>query len=164
MKEFWEAYPDNRKLFRTHFSEAHEGMGELIQVIDEDIRDMLEYFYTKGYLEDTLLTVISDHGAHGMTLKLPILPDNSRDVENYYPLLFHLTKNDIPEYASYFMKYNEQSFINSHDIYETLYSIGENKRTRMSEASSHVYIKDIVPKINDCTNTTVYSDKCFCKV
>ena len=159
LKQFWEAYPDNKKLFRTHFSEAHEGMGELISVIDQDITDMLEYFYTKGYLNDTFVTIVSDHGAHGMTLKIPLIPDNSRDVENYYPLLFHMTKNDIPDSVDIFLKSNEQAFISPHDFYETLNSIAENKRTSNSEANSHVYTQDFIPDFIDCANTTVFSDK-----
>mmetsp|Transcript_29925 Transcript_29925/g.26480 ORF Transcript_29925/g.26480 Transcript_29925/m.26480 type:complete len:125 (-) Transcript_29925:73-447(-) len=124
-------------------------MGELIQVLDEDFRDLLQFFLDQGYLEDTLITMVSDHGAHGMTLKLPMIPDNSRDVENYYPLLFHFSKNDLPEAAAYFMKYNEQSFITPHDIFETLNSIAENKRTEISEANSHVYTQDLIPRVND---------------
>ncbi|CAI2387870.1 unnamed protein product [Moneuplotes crassus] len=163
LKQFWEAYPENRKLFRTHFSEAHEGMGELINVIDEDFRDLLEYFMNKGYLEDTYITILSDHGAHGMTLKVPGIPDNSRDIENYYPLLFKFTKNDIPKTTSHYLLENEQSFISSHDIYETMNSIAENKRTNLSEAKSYVFTQEQVPKTSDCSNSTVYTDKCFCK-
>lgn len=92
LKQFWEAYPDNRKFFRTHFSEGHEGTGELVATIDQDIVDLLQYFYVQNYLADTFVTILSDHGANGVVLRLPFLPDNSRHLENYYPVLFHITK------------------------------------------------------------------------
>jgi hypothetical protein len=149
LKQFWEAYPDNRKLFRTDFSEAHEGMGELVSVIDEDLRDFLQEFMNKGYFEDTFITIVSDHGAHGMTLRLPFIPDNSRDIENYYPLLFHISKKDIPETADFFLKNNGQAFISAHDIYETLNSIAENKKTSNSEAVSYDYTRELIPKSHD---------------
>lgn len=149
LKQFWEAYPDNRKLFRTHFSEAHEILGQLILHIDDDIHDMLDYFYKMGYLDDTMLIVMSDHGAHSVTLKIPLFPDNSRYIENYLPLLIHLTPRDVPKEGLEFLKSNEQSFISSHDVYATLRTIAENKRVESPTARSYPYVIEQIPEEND---------------
>jgi len=162
VKQFWEAYPENRKFFRTHFSEAHEILGELVLHIDDDIHDMLEYFYQKGYLDDTMIIVLSDHGAHSVTLRMPIFPDNSRYIENYLPLLIHLTPKDIPKESLGFLKSNQQSFISSHDVYSTLRTIAENKRIVSNSAESYPYIIEQIPLNHDCSNTTVYIGECWC--
>lgn len=141
IKQFWEAYPDNRKIFRTHFSEAHEISGELVQYIDTDVRDMLEYFYVKGYFNDTILMLISDHGAHSVTIRVPIIPDNSRYIENYLPMLFHLAPTDLQSEYLGFLESNQQSFINSYDIYSILYFIAENKKDY-----NYAYIAEQIPE------------------
>ena len=155
-KQFWEAYPDNRKIFRTHFSEAHELSGELVKYIDEDVRDFLQWFYERGYLEDTFLTIMSDHGAHALTLRFPAFPDNSRYIENYYPVLFHVSKNDLPPNYAHFLAANEQAFISSHDIYSSLKSIAQNQKADSSEAESYPYTMSEVPSFHDCSDETVF--------
>lgn len=162
VKQFWKAYPENRKFFRTHFSEAHDISGELIQYADEDFRDFLQFFYESNYLEDTFVTILSDHGAHSLTLRLWFFPDNSRYVENHLPLLFHVTKNDIPEASTHFLAEHEQSFIGSHDIYSTLKSIAENKISKSPSAESYAYVFEPIPDHHDCSNSTVYISDCWC--
>lgn len=149
LKEFWAAYPENRKFFRTHFSEAHEVTGELIKYLDEDFRDLLQYFKDMGYLEDTFITVVSDHGAHALTLRFAAFPDNSRYIENFNPLLFHVTKKDIPEATAYFLETNEQAFLSPHDFYSTLKTIAENKLSTSAAAESYAYGFEAVPGSHD---------------
>jgi arylsulfatase A-like enzyme len=149
LKQFWEAYPENRKFFRTHFSEAHELTGELVQYMDDDLANLLQYFMDKGYLEDTMITLVSDHGAHALTLRFPAIPDNSRYIENYYPILFHVTKNDIPENSAYFLASNEQSFIGSYDFYANMKTIAENKKAHSEDAVSYPYAFEQIPDSHD---------------
>ena len=156
LKQFWKAYPENRKFFRTHFSEAHEGTGELVATIDQDITDLLQYFLEMNYLEDTFVTVLSDHGAHGVVLRLPLHPDNSRHLENYYAVLFHFSKNDIPDSAKHFLAENEQAFISSFDIYQTLKSISENSRGR--DKNKIAYYQEKIPKEHNWSNGNLFRD------
>ena len=158
LRQFWEAYPDNHKFFRTHFSEAHELSGELIRYIDIDIRNLLDEFYTKGYLNNTMLMIISDHGSHSVTIRVPVLPDNSRYIENYLPLLFHLSPKNIPEQNLKFLSSNQQSLISSHDIYATLTWITENK-----EPLNYTYIKQTIPVERNCTTSDIWIGDCWCQ-
>lgn len=162
LKQFWAAYPDNRKIFRTHFSEAHEVFGDLINYTDEDIRDLLQHFYDMNYLEDTMITIFSDHGAHDLTMRIFLIPDNSRPVENYLPMLFHVVKNDIPDNAKHFLAANEQSFIGSHDVYASIKTIATNTVSRSPNAESYAYIFEAVPEGRDCSDTRVYTKSCWC--
>lgn len=160
-KQFWQAYPNNRKFFRTHFSEAHELSGELVGYMDEDFRDFLQWFYEHGYLEHTFLTIMSDHGAHSLTLRLPMFPDDSRYIENYYPILFHVTKNDIPDNYAHYLSANEQSFISSHDVYSSLKSIARNEESTSDEAASYPYAMAPMLNNHDCGDSTVYLKDCW---
>ena len=115
-----------------------------------------------GFLEDTFLTIVSDHGAHALTLRFPAFPDNSRFVENYYPILIHITKNDIPPQSLYFLQANEQSFISSHDFYSTMKSIAENKRSTSNYAESYPYSFEQISPKNDWSNSTVFFADWWC--
>jgi hypothetical protein len=149
LKQFWQAYPGNRKFFRTHFSEAHELSGELVKYMDNDIANFLEWFYSMGYLDDTFLTVISDHGAHALTARIPVFPDDSRYLENYFPALFHVTKNDIPRDYENALLANEQAFIGSHDFYSSLRSLAQNEPVRAQQALSYPYFMQEIPSYHD---------------
>jgi membrane-anchored protein YejM (alkaline phosphatase superfamily) len=125
--QFWEAYPDVKKYFRAYFQEAHEATGEVVTTIDQDIANFLEKFHSKGYLSDTIITFLADHGAHFAVMHAPFLPDDSRMRELHLPLLIHLTKTDIPEENLNYLRLNQQAFVSSHDYYSTLKSIAEGK-------------------------------------
>ncbi len=156
LQQFWQAYPDNRKFFRTHFSEAHEHSGERVKYMDDDISSFLQWFYEMGYLENTFVTLLSDHGAHALTARIPILPDNSRYLENYYPMLFHVTKNDIPPAYRSALRANEQAFIGSHDFYASLRSLAQNEPVQSQQAQSYPYFMQEIPAYHDCSDKSVY--------
>jgi arylsulfatase A-like enzyme len=154
---FWEAYPDVRKLMRTHFSEAHESLGELVQYIDDDMVEFLDNFHKKGYLDDTVLLFMSDHGAHPVTFKIPLVPDNSRSIENYLPMQFVVVPKTLQKEYHGFLKGNQQALISSHDVYATLSYIATNKQER-----HYAYIAEKVPESRDCTDTSVFIGECWC--
>ena len=161
-KQFWEAYPENRKFFRTHFSDAHEQSGELISYMDDDILDFLKHFHDKGYLDDTYLVILADHGSHNVILKAFWLPDNSRNVENTHPIFLNLVKKDIPKKNIEFLRSNEQSFMSHHDTYSTLKTIASGKPSNSIYSESYPYISETLPIDRDCTNTTMFLAKCWC--
>ena len=160
--QFWEAYPDNRKFFRTHFSDAHELSGELIRHMDDDLLNFLKSFHDKGYFDDTYLVILADHGAHNAVLKAFWLPDNSRNVENTHPILLNLVKKDIPDKNLEFLRANEQSLLTGHDVYSTLKTIARGESSNSIHSESYPYISEQLPVDRDCTNTTMFMAKCWC--
>lgn len=161
-KQFWEAYPDNRKFFRTHFSDAHEVLGELIKYFDDDIVAFLQWFKESGYLDDTYLIFIADHGAHNVIIRTPMFPDNARNVENTHPYHLDLVKKDIPEKYLQNLRNNEQSFMSNHDLYSTLKTIAEGSPQTSKYALSYPYIAEQLPIDRDCTNSTMFLARCWC--
>lgn len=59
---FWDTYKDERKFLRVAFQDAHEGTGEVVRYLDERLGEFLNSFLRKGYLDDTAVFIVSDHG------------------------------------------------------------------------------------------------------
>ncbi|CAB4007103.1 predicted protein [Paramuricea clavata] len=60
-RKFYEQYPDRRK-FLFHFTDASHSDFNAAQYIDEDLLKFMTEFKNKGYLKNTLLIVMGDHG------------------------------------------------------------------------------------------------------
>lgn len=93
--QFWEQYPDVKKMMRLHISDAHEPTGQVIMYADYDTVKFLQEFYSKGYLNDTQFIFVSDHGQHSIVRHAFFIPDDSRLAENKLPLLIHITPKSI---------------------------------------------------------------------
>ena len=61
-KLFWETYKDEPKFLRLAFQEAHEGTGEVVTLLDISLEKFLNNFAINGYLDDTVIFFVSDHG------------------------------------------------------------------------------------------------------
>lgn len=44
--------------------EGHEGTGEVIRLLDNDLAGFLENYLIKGKLDNTVVILTSDHGSH----------------------------------------------------------------------------------------------------
>ena len=162
--QFWEAYSDNRKAFRTRFQDSHETTNEVVKYTDEDFVDFLNRFEQKGYLENTIVYVISDHGAHAITGHIPLLPDDSRFEEVFLPLFIIIVPSDIPKENLNFLEKNQQHFLNSIDIYSSLKSIAEGKRSTSDLDRSYSPLYELLPGNRDWdTNAEgVTYFRCWC--
>jgi hypothetical protein len=146
LTQFWEAYPDVRKFFRTSIMYAHEFSGELIKYADDDYVKLLQNFYEKGYLDDTQVIIVADHGAHFLTMRTNIFPDDSRRMENALPVLIHLTPKSIPDKNLQLIRANHQKFVNSHDFYASLKSLAVGGVASSSEVVDYSFIHEELPK------------------
>lgn len=147
--QFWEAYPNNRKFFRTHFSDNHEFLGIQVHYMDQYLSRFMQDFYNKGYMKDTMVLFMSDHGLHPFAFHFPMIPDNSRRVEGYMATLFTIMPNDVnPAYLSN-MAANEQSFVSSFDIYSTLKNVAVNQNSLAPDAQSYSLLKQKIPSDHD---------------
>ena len=121
---FWKAYKDNRKFFRLHIYEAHELTYELIKYADDKIYNFFNNFFEKGYFDDTLLIIISDHGNNfGSYYSLFEAVGEDRDIEGMLPVLKIVIPNKkiIYESGLYNNLYeNQQTLITPYDIYNSI--------------------------------------------
>jgi len=124
MKQFWETYPNEAKMFRFGSMQAHEPTGEVIKYMDNSLNDFLNYFEDKGYLKDTILVFMSDHGLTQTGVSYYI---NAEDfiIEKSFPTLLIILNKSISSYQLLRnnLRMKEQEMVTAFDIYQTLNSI-----------------------------------------
>ena len=128
--KFWEAYPDNKKFLRMAFNDAHESTFEVLKYLDEPMLEFLTSFYNKGYLKNTALFILSDHGNH-MPGIYNIFLSEQFEIERVLGNLFLIINSDIlfKEKKELFkilnlnIMENQQSIVTPYDIHDTLIHI-----------------------------------------
>ena len=123
---FWETYLGERKFLRLAFQDAHEGTGEVVKYLDENLSVFLEKFITKGWLEDTSIMFVSDHG-NNMIGFHNVMNVDDFVIEKTLPALYILhpdsffrNNNINKEGFDQIMKLNENIMITPYDIYNTI--------------------------------------------
>ena len=160
--QFWDTYPENRKLFRTHLSDSHDPHIHYVKYMDAKVNKFLIEFIQRGYMNDTIVFFVSDHGAHNAIQDTVVLPDNAENPENVLPLLLTLVPPSLsPEHRSYLASH-EQTFTSHHDLYSTLRTIAEGKITHSPYTESFVFMAEDMPETRDCNNSTVFLAQCWC--
>ena len=119
---FWNKYEENNKFFRLHIYEAHELTLELIKYADDNIYNFFKHFIDKGYFNDTLLIVVSDHG-NNFGSYYSLLEGEDKGIEGLLPIFLILIPNKKIIYDSglYNNLYeNQQTLITAYDIYNSI--------------------------------------------
>ena len=124
-KQFWNSYPDNKKLFRIHFNEGHEGTMEVLKYLEDPLFNFVNYFFENKLLNDTVIFFVSDHGNHMLGPWKIINPDDFR-IESTLATLYILVPNNDNLYKTKLYEnlfINQQTFITPYDIHDTLIHI-----------------------------------------
>ena len=125
--KFWETYPDNKKFLRLGFNDGHESTFEVLKYLDEPLYEFLNSFYQKGYLKNTALFILSDHGNHmpGLyNLFFSSQYETERLLGNLYIIinsdyLFNQKRNLFRIFNQNIIE-NQQSIVTPYDIHDTL--------------------------------------------
>ena len=160
-KKFWETYPENKKFLRLGFNDGHESTFEVLKYLDEPLVDFLEYFLNKGYLKNTAIFIISDHGNHmpGIyNLFLSEQFETERVLGNLFLIVNNgnltLTRNKLEEFKLFHrnVMINQQSIITPYDVYDTMVHIiggNENKNKIFSQKGKSVFM-EIDNSVRNC--------------
>ena len=149
IKQFWDKYNDTRKVFRTVFNNNHEATGELIKYNDNDFVEFFKYLHDKGYLSNTIVIFLADHGPHFIIGRTSFLPDDSRLQENFFPLLMVLTPSDIPKKNLNYLENNQQLFVTSHEIYGLLKSLAVGSKDGSQVFEDYSILHEDLPNGRD---------------
>jgi hypothetical protein len=124
LNQFWTSYEKEPKFFRIGLTEAHEGTNEVIKYSDDELFEFFSDFEKKGYLNDTIVYIQSDHGLS------MIGPYSAMALEDYewelvLPAFFMILPTAIKGYNSIreTVRHNENSMITPFIIYNSLYAI-----------------------------------------
>ena len=116
-KQFWNLYPDNKKFFRIHFNEGHEGTMELINYLADPIFEFVKYFFENKLLDDTFMFIVSDHGNH-MVGPWAVIRPNDYLIETTLATLFFVIPNNDKLYKNglyNIIHENQQIFMTPYD-------------------------------------------------
>ena len=119
LKQFWVAYKDNKKLFRMAFMDAHEDTQEVIKYLDRPLTNFMLDFYSNGYLDDTFVMFVSDHGLHFPRV-FGFLALENYLFERSLPSLFIICGKKI-DYSNIIL--NQQKMVTPYDIFNTLMQV-----------------------------------------
>ena len=121
-QQFWKLYPDNKKFFRIHFNEGHEGTMELVTYLADPLFEFIKYFFDNKLLDDTFMFILSDHGNH-MVGPWALIRPRDYLIESTLATLFFVIPNNDKLYKDGLydiIHENQQTFITPYDIHDTL--------------------------------------------
>jgi hypothetical protein len=157
-EKFWEAYINEHKFLRLSFQDAHEGTLEVVKYLDVKLAQFLENFDKKGYLDDTVVFFVSDHGNNMIGFYNILLVEDyvlEKTLGTWFMLL-PKSKNIDETY----LEINQQKLVTPYDIHDTLLDIfgyhqkdnvysrkGKSIYTEINglERNCDYYSQDIIP-------------------
>ena len=137
-------------MFLFQSLDGHEPTGEVIGYLDEVFYHFLHTFYSNGFLKDTVVIIFSDHGQH---LNGPLYFTKSMDFlyERTLPILLLIIPNEKRLYENNLyetLKKNQQVFITSYDIHDTLINIAFGKDNNKYKELATKYGKSLFKELN----------------
>ena len=166
LKQFWEKYSNNKKYFRIAFNYGHEKTGAVISNLDEPLYDIIFNFYEKGYLYNTALFIVSDHGNQNDGI-YNIINTSEFELEKKYGLFFLLlyqNKNNTQDFSKNLIN-NQQIMMTPYDIHHTMLHIlyGNKFNEIMRSDKGESVLNFIEPKERNCNKyDDWYKDFCSC--
>ena len=157
-EKFWETYINDHKFLRLSFQDAHEGTLEVVKYLDIKLAEFLINFERKGYLNDTGIFFVSDHG-NNMVGFYNLFQVEDYVMEKTLGTWFML----LPKYNNIdetYLEINQQRMVSPYDIHDTLLDMfgyhqkdnvysrkGKSIYTEINglERDCNYYSQDIIP-------------------
>ena len=120
ISQFWRKYKSNRKFATILTNHGHEGTLNLPSHIDDILYNFLNNLFEDNLLKKTSIILLSDHGS-GMPSILYLYDFYKKEI--HLPMLYLIIndrKNKSYEEQYKYMNDNQQIFITSLDIYNTI--------------------------------------------
>ena len=125
-KQFWENYINNKKYFRIAFNYGHEKTGAVVSYLDEPLYEMIFDFYSKGYLDNTALFIVSDHGNQNFGI-FDVINNSEFELEKKFGIFFLLLYQDNNKKFNNKIEENlfnnQQIMLTPYDIHDTMIHI-----------------------------------------
>ena len=121
-EQFWTAYKDQPKFFRMGFIDAHESTGEVVKYLDEPLTNFLKNWNEKGFLDNTMIFFVSDHG-NNMGEFYKLISDDFEMEKTLGTLFIMIPKIENKEEEDKIIDglyYNMQKLITPYDLFDTM--------------------------------------------
>ena len=155
-EQFWRKYKNNRKFLSIVSNEGHEGTLEVLKYSDNVIFNFLNNLFNDNLLKDSSIILVSDHGDGMPSIYYPY--DFYR-LEEQLPMLYMIINDrkniSYKEQYKYILE-NQQTFITSYDIYNTIcnlifgdeYNNNFKNKTKDKDIPKSKYGKSLFERIN----------------
>ena len=164
--QFWRKYENNRKYLSILSNVGHEGTLEVLKYSDNVIFNFLNNLFNSNLLKDSSIILMSDHGV-GMPSFYYIY--DFYNIEENLPMLYMIIndrKNISYEEQYKYISENQQSFITSYDIYNTVGNlifgdeyINIKNKTLNNDTPKSQYGKSLFERINQKIRTPQFYQK-----
>jgi len=158
VKQFFDAYKTERKMFTMKIETTHEITGvKSSSVVDPILYDLLQYLDTNGHLDNTIVNFLSNNGDN-------IGPFGSKTesgkIEMMNPMLFMMVPETLNVQFHENLKKNTQRLTTAYDVFETnLEYLGFSRQYKYGVSMMHTEI----PANKTCEQAFVFNPKDNCK-
>lgn len=163
MLDFFKTYKNKRKFFTYRGVAGHEITGAMNRFVDDELSRVLEEMEKRGYLENTILMIYSDHGNH---INLALRYTQSGDVEMRNPFFFTVLGDpELKQKYGKSLEENRDKLITHFDLFTTSMGIlGVEDWKMKPEKKLFDFLREVVPKERSCTDALIDEDQCRCKI
>ena len=163
-KELYQAYTDRKKFsFIFHSELSHDHIGAL-SVVDDDLVQFLEYMENSGHLNNTLLILMSDHGARFTQVRQTL----QGKYEERMPFFsFRLPPKFAEKYPTIArnLKLNANRLTTPFDVHATFKDILDFKGARNIPAAKMprgISVFQKIPRERTCADAGIEAHWCTC--
>ena len=163
IKDLYKMYPSERKFsFLFHSEYSHGENNHMTQWADEDLKTFLEYMEKSGFLKNTLLILMADHG--------PRYHGNRKTVQGKYEERLPYFSIRLPPWfqkahpeAAKNLKTNSHRLTTPFDIHETLKDVIEFTGGGVGNIQNRgISLFNEIPKERECVHAGIAPHWCAC--
>ena len=169
IRDLYEMYPNHPKFSFLFHSEYTHGSSNQLKVMDADMMRFLQDFEARGYLNNTLLILMADHGARFQKIRHTV----QGKYEERLPLMsFRLPNWFINKYPQKVKNLflNAKRLTTPYDIHATLrdlFQIGSvqklsNEYQELYGPRQGISLFDLVPPARTCEDAGIEAHWCAC--
>lgn len=165
IRQFLEAYKDERKFFKAMISDGHEMTMEVIKFIDDPLSKLLETILNNYANDKTAIIVMSDHGPHSPFI-YDVLFYEEKDMELHMGVFFLILSGNDTLNIYDNLYYNQQKFLTTYDLHDTLLdmiNINKYKYPQMNNEKGQSIFNKINGKERTCDKYGQDLNTCYCK-
>lgn len=162
LKEFYSMYQHKSKFAFGFQSEVSHDDVNLVETADDDTHNFLSTLYEGGYLNNTMLIVMSDHGARFSDLR-KTLQGKLEERMPFFSLTF--PKWIYKKYPQAFanLKINKQRLTTPFDIYPTMLDVLDFKGSGQGNIKERgISLFKEIPEKRTCTDAAIDLHWCAC--
>jgi hypothetical protein len=161
--QFFEKYKDKPKMFRIGNIDAHEGTGESIKYVEDDMIKFLDGYEANGHLDDSIVFFFSDHG-YTMPGIHQVLQSEDHVKELLLPFMYILLPKKMKNFEQIKenLKHNENIMVTPYDMHNTLLGLLNVDKNYFNGLGKDIFKNKLTGK-DGCNHFKIKDEWCKCR-